>query len=125
MAITWYNEKQKDGIATLYESNITLNKACLAKLEMAYNVKLGIDYEQNIVIIKPISKDLSLRGDIPEKELYKITIRASYGRISNKEFMNEIQRFKNISLLHGPLKFKTHWDDNKKYLVIDLNKEEN
>ena len=124
MGIVWFNEKPKDGIATLYDSNITLNKTSIDNLEDTYSVMLGINYEEKKIVIKPLNKEQDQRGDIPERQRYKITIRASYGRISNKEFMKEIQDLACIDLAKGPRKFKTIWDSSEKILIIDLNKRE-
>lgn len=119
MGIVWFNERPKDGIATLYEGNITLNKVAIENLEDAFSVMLGIDYDKKLVYIKPLSKDQDQRGDIPEKSKYKITIRSSYGRISNKDFMQELSSIMNRNL-KNPVKCVTTWDFDEKVLIIDL-----
>ena len=119
MGIVWFNERPKDGIATLYEGNITLNKVAIENLEDAFSVMLGIDYDNKLVYIKPLSKDQDQRGDIPEKSKYKITIRSSYGRISNKDFMQELASIINRNL-KNPVKCVTTWDIDEKVLIIDL-----
>ena len=119
MGIVWFNERPKDGIATLYEGNITLNKVAIENLEDAFSVMLGIDYDNKFVYIKPLSKDQDQRGDIPEKSKYKITIRSSYGRISNKDFMQELASIINRNL-KNPVKCVTTWDIDEKVLIIDL-----
>ena len=119
MGIVWFNERPKDGIATLYEGNITLNKVAIENLEDAFSVMLGIDYDNKLVYIKPLSKDQDQRGDIPEKPKYKITIRSSYGRISNKDFMQELASIINRNL-KNPVKCVTTWDIDEKVLIIDL-----
>ena len=119
MGIVWFNERPKDGIATLYEGNITLNKVAIENLEDAFSVMLGIDYDNKLVYIKPLSKDQDQRGDIPEKSKYKITIRSSYGRISNKDFMQELASIINRNL-KNPVKCVTTWDFDEKVLIIDL-----
>lgn len=121
MAIVWFNEKPKDGIATLYEGNITLNKVAIENLCDAYSVMLGIDYEEKHIYIKPLTKDQDQRGDIPEKNKYKITIRASYGRITNKDFMGEISQLIKRDL-QTPVKCNTRWLENEKLLQINLRK---
>ena len=119
MGIVWFNERPKDGIATLYEGNITLNKVAIENLEDAFSVMLGIDYDNKLVYIKPLSKDQDQRGDIPEKSKYKITIRSSYGRISNKDFMQQLASIIKRNL-KDPVKCVTTWDFDEKVLIIDL-----
>lgn len=120
MSIEWYDAYSKDGVATLYENNITLNKNTIRNIEDAYSVMLGIDYDNKKVIIKPLTKEMDLRGDIPSTQKYKITIRSSYGRISNKEFMRKIEKIGGFSLMNEPKKFPAVWDDSKKIIIIEM-----
>ncbi len=122
MNITWFNENQKSLISTIHDNNITLNKTCINVIEHAYRVMLGLDYDNKIVYIKPLSKEESIRGDIHEKEQYKITIKSSYARVSNKSFINEIKKLLGLDDLSNPQKFITSFDDVQKTLKIDLTK---
>lgn len=122
MSITWFNENQKSLISTIQNNNITFNKTCLNFIQHAYSVMLGVDYDNNIVHIKPLSKEDATRGDITEKEQYKITIKSSYARVSNKMFINEIKKMLKIDDLTDPKKFITLYDEYNKTLIIDLNK---
>lgn len=120
MSIIWFNEKPKDAIATLYEGNITLNKPACSFMEHAYSVMLGLDVSAKMIVIKPLSKELDQRGDIPANRRYKITLRSSYGRISNKSFMQEIEKLAGIDLTVGAKKYPAEWDDKEHVLRIDL-----
>ncbi len=123
MSIQWFNEKQKSLVSTIQNNNITFNKTCVNIIEHAYSVMLGLDYDNKVVHIKPLSKEDATRGDITTKEQYKITIKSSYARVSNKLFINEIKKMLGISDLTDPKKFNTSYDEQKKTLLIDLNKE--
>ncbi|MBP5446343.1 MAG: hypothetical protein J6Y28_09250 [Acholeplasmatales bacterium] len=122
MSIEWFDSSSKDGIATLYESNITLNKNTIRNIEDAYSVMLGIDAEKKQVVIKPLNKEQDMRGDIPQTHKYKITIRSSYGRIANKDFMRKIEKIGGFTL-SVPKKFKTIYDDDNNLVIIDLGEE--
>lgn len=122
MAIMWFNDSIKDMIATIASSNITLNKVACNQIEGAYNVMLGISADDRKVYIKTINKELALRGDIPKNHLYNITIRSSYARITNKEFIKEISKYMNISF-DSPKKYLMTYDTKEGSLIIDLNKE--
>ncbi|MFI3252099.1 MAG: hypothetical protein R3Y60_03045 [bacterium] len=122
MNIVWYNENQKTLISTIQNNNITLNKTCVTLLEHAYSVMLGLDYENKVVYIKPLSKEEATRGDITEKEQYKITVKSSYARVSNKNFINEIKKVLGISDLTDPKKYIASFDDYSRSLKIDLNR---
>lgn len=122
MPIEWFSSYSKDGIATLYESNITLNKNTIRNIEDAYSVMLGIDKDNKHIVIKPLNKEQDQRGDIPSTQKYKITIRSSYGRIANKDFMRKIENVGGFKLTE-PKKFPTFYDEFNHLVIIDLKEE--
>ena len=124
--IKWFDmdKKAKNYIATIYDSNITLNKHACDLIESTYTVMLGIDYVNKALFIKPLNKDVATRGDIPSSSQYNITIRSSYGRISNVDFVKEIKGILGIdSLKTNPKKFNVEFIETNKILKIDLTKE--
>lgn len=124
MSITWFNEKLKELIVTISNNSLTLNKPACDLISTAYNVMLGINYDEEKVYIKPLNKDECLRGTIPESSRYAITIRDSYARISNKDFINQINKIiKADDLKDNPKKFYVSWDEENKSLMLDLGKE--
>jgi len=126
MSFVWASKKPRDGIATLYESNITLNKAASTHFERAYSVLLGYDPEGQRIAVKPISKEEVELGTISEEKRHKITVKSSYARVSNKKFMKEVAQYTDLDLADGKsFKFKAIWSKPDSALVIDLtNKEE-
>ena len=120
MAITWFNEKPKEGVATLSSNSITLNKTATTFFEHAYSVMLGINEGNQQIVIKPLLKAEAMRQDIPQRKKYRITVRASYARISNKAFMSEISELFNIDLSEEAKKFPTSWDKKEGIFCIDL-----
>jgi len=125
MSFIWASKKPKDGIATIYESNITLNKAASSHFEKAYNVLLGLDLETKRVAVKPISKEEYDIGAIPAEKRHKITVKASYARVCNKKFLKEVAQLANLDLNeNNSFKFKTKWNSEESLLVIDLNQPE-
>ena len=114
MSFIWASKKPNDGVATLYESNITLNKAASSHFEKAYNVLLGLDTESKRVAVKPISKEEFDIGAIPAEKRHKITVKASYARVCNKKFLKEVAQIANIELKdNNSFKFKTTWNLNQ------------
>lgn len=125
MSFEWTSKKPNDGIATLYESNITLNKSASSHFDHAYSVLLGLDRDGLLVAVKPISKEEFQLGAIPEEKRHKITVKPSYARVCNKRFMKEISEVANIDLIDNKsFKFKTTWSKEDHALIIDLNKTE-
>ena len=125
MSFIWASKKPKDGIATLYESNITLNKAASSHFENAYNVLLGLDPETNRIAVKPITKEEFDIGAIPQEKRHKITVKASYARVSNKKFIKEVATLLGIDLSNNnSFKYKTKWSAEESLLIVDLNQPE-
>lgn len=124
MGYEWTSRKPIEGVATIYESNITLNKSASAHFGHAYCVLLGMDKEENKIAIKPVTKQEFERGTIPEEKRHKITVRSSYARVSNKRFIEKAAKTAGLELHeNNALKFKTMWNDEQDALIIDLNQE--
>ena len=47
--ITWFNVKAKNGVASLYNNNITLNTTAMYPFEDAHRVQVGLDDNGNII----------------------------------------------------------------------------
>ncbi len=125
MSFIWTSKKPKEGIATFYESNITLNKSASSHFDYAFSVLLGLDTKEMKIALKPISKEEHELGAIPEEKRHKITVKPSYARVCNKKFMNEISKLIGIDLTNNKsFKFKTNWSKEDSALVIDLSQEE-
>jgi hypothetical protein len=123
MEITWFNEKPKDLVVTLAAGNITLNKPATTFFENAYSVMLGFDKDKSIIVIKPLNKEESMRHDIPDKSKYKITVRSSYSRVTNKAFMDIISEMMQLNFDNEVHKFKATWESKNHILVVDLKEE--
>ncbi len=121
----WVSRKKTDEIATIYDSNITLNKSATSFLEKAFIVLLGIDKEKHLIAIKPIKKgDIELEY-IPKEQRHNITIKSSYSRISNKHFIEDVSKLIPLDFEEkNYYKFSAYWSDSEQSLIIDLNKGE-
>jgi hypothetical protein len=120
MSFQWFNEKPKEVIVTLASGNITLNKQASTYFEHAFNVMLGVDATTQKIAIKPLSKAEAMSHAIPDNKKYKITIRSSYARITNKGFMEEIMALSGLNLSEESIKYPAIWDNKEQLLVIDL-----
>jgi len=117
MEIKWLNVRDKEGSASFYNTNITLNTVASTPFEYAYRVQIGFDTNNN-VIIQPLSKDKVLRGDLDEYGLLKIAVKKTYSRISNTEIMKQIGKHLNVEYSKEPIKYRTYWNDNENVLII-------
>jgi hypothetical protein len=117
MGIQWFSAKEKEGSASFYSTNITLNTVAAVPFEYAYRVQVGIDDDYNIVI-EPLSKDRVLKGDLDEYAIQKISVKKTYARISSTALMKMIAKALNIELGDNPTRFDTSWDEKKNLLTI-------
>ena len=53
--IKWINVKAKNGVASLYSNNITLNTTAMYPFEIAHKVQVGLTDDGNVVI-QPLTK---------------------------------------------------------------------
>ncbi|MGE4320322.1 MAG: hypothetical protein AB7E61_02600 [Acholeplasmataceae bacterium] len=120
MDITWFNEKPKDCVVTIGNGSLTLNKPATMFFENAYSVMLGVNHTDKLLFIKPLNKERSMMHDIPANSKYKITIRNSYSRVTNKSFLEEIVDWFSIDVINTVFKFKANWDSKQEVLTVDL-----
>ena len=119
MSIIWFNEKPKDCVATITASNITLNKPASNYFVDVYAVMLGIDKSDGEILIKPIDRTTIENKSISKADYYKITIKSSYGRVTNKAFIELISSEFNLQI-ENPQKFSACWDEKEKLLRIKI-----
>ena len=87
--IKWFNVKAKNGVASLYSNNITLNTTAMYPFEDAYKVQVGLD-DNNNIIIQPLIKSVVESGDLDESCLLKLERNKSFARISSTTLMKQI-----------------------------------
>ena len=115
--IKWFNVKAKNGVATLYSNNITLNTTAMYPFEDAHRVQVGLDDNGNIVI-QPLTKAVVESGDLDESCLLKLERHKSFARISSTSLMKHIGEVLNISLSKTPVQYETSWDPEANVLTI-------
>lgn len=117
--IKWFDAKERNGSASLYSNNITLNTTAMYPLDYAFRVLVGLTDEKNIVI-KPVSKNEVESGTLDESRLLKLERHKSFARISSSILMRQISEVLNLELSKSAIKFETSWDDNENVLVINI-----
>lgn len=120
--IKWFNVKDRNGVASLYSNNITLNTTAMYPLDFAYKVQVGLDDDKNI-IIKPLTKEAVESGILDECCLLKLEIHKSFARISSTILMKQIGEELHLSLSNkSSIQFETRWDSVENILIIMVNK---
>jgi len=115
--IKWFNVKAKNGVASLYSNNITLNTTAMYPFEDAHKVQVGLDDNGNIVI-QPLSKAIVESGDLDESCLLKLERHKSFARISSTSLMKQISEALGITLSKVPVQYETSWDSVENVLTI-------
>ena len=122
MAITWFGIKEREGIASFYANNITLNTVASYPLLEAYRVQVGKDDSGRLLIV-PVSKEKAESGVYDEYALLPYEVRRSFSRINSASLMRQIESAYGMQFGKEPKKFKTSWDEVKNILYVDLSKE--
>ena len=117
MAVKWFSAREKNGTASFYNSNLTLNIVASVPFEYAYRVQVGIDDDKNIVI-QPLSKERVERGDLDEYAIQKISVKKTYARISSTSLMKSIGEALGVEFTDSPMKYLTQWDEVENILTI-------
>lgn len=115
--IKWFNVKAKNGVASLYSNNITLNTTAMYPFEDAYKVQVGLDDNNNIVI-QPLIKSVVESGDLDESCLLKLERNKSFARISSTTLMKQIGEVIGETLSKTPIQYETSWDSEANVLTI-------
>ena len=115
--IKWFNVKAKNGVASLYSNNITLNTTAMYPFEDAHKVQVGMDDNGNIVV-QPLSKAVVESGDLDESCLLKLERHKSFARISSTSLMKQIGEAFGIALSKSPVQYETSWDPEANVLTI-------
>jgi hypothetical protein len=124
MSVQWFSKKETELIATIYDSNITLNKVASDYFKTAYSVMLGFDEFNAHVLVKPLDKDATRLGHIPEDQRNTISVWQSSARIANKAFVSRISSLTGLEFKKSKAhKFKAEWDTKQIVLRINLQEE--
>ena len=115
--IKWFNVKAKNGVASLYNNNITLNTTAMYPFDIAHKVQVGLSEDGNIVI-QPLTKAFIETGNLDESCLLKIERHKSFARISSVTLMKQIGDVLNIELSKSPIQYETSWDPEANVLTI-------
>lgn len=119
--IEFFDIDTSKGTASIYENHITFNKAMLQYLEDAYKVRVGIDKENNSVLVFIINKDYALSGEIPETSLLSISVSKTYARVCSRALIEYISNIFGIKVEKKDyIRYNAVYDEKKKAIIIDM-----
>lgn len=121
MNFEWSTNDISKKTVTIYNSNLTLNKAACQYFENVQFVLLGLDREKNLLGIKPIDKEQLDANIYQEEQLHRISIGKSYGRISNKNFITNLMKEYNLETNESQgIKYTATFDVIHQILLVNL-----
>src|SRR5690554_2754371 len=123
MDIQWFSTSMQ-GIATIYETNITLNTVATNNFKNFYTTLIGYDHDSDAVIIKGITKEEITLDLYKGLDTHPISIKPSYGRINGKKIIENIMAFHPLDFsVKKYYKFNCEWIQKDKLLKIYLSEE--
>lgn len=123
MDVQWFSKNNK-GIATIYETNITLNTIASNHFKNAYRTLIGYEEKSQSIVIKAINKEEILLGLYKDVETHTVSIKPSYGRINGKKIIQNLLEFHHLDFSTKPFhKFECEWDPKDRVLRIFLERE--
>lgn len=121
MGFQWTTNDIATMTISIYETNLTLNKAACKHFEEVTHVLLGFDDSTNQIAIKPVTKEDIDNEIYPTTQLHRISLGKSYGRITNKNFIENIsQRFNLDFHKNQCYKFQAKYDVIHQMMIIQL-----
>lgn len=125
MNFEWSTNEVTSLIVSIYETNLTLNRAACQHFEDVNHVLLGIDREAHCIGIKPVSHEEIAQEIYPASQLYKISIGKSYGRITSKPFVEKLKTLLSLDFHQTTcFKYLASYDVIHGILIIDYEKGE-
>lgn len=120
MKIEWFNRNDNLSAVTIYENNICLNKQASNYFLDAYAVAVGVDCDTNNIVIKNVSKEEYDSSLIDKSSLSKIAIKSSYGRITGKKIIDQINEILGLDFSQqAAYKYDAKWNTGSKILIIE------
>ena len=121
--IQWFSKNEKNAIGTIYNSNITINKAGMEMLQDAYAVLLGLDSDDEKIAFQPITRDQYDSKAYPEENMFLLSGGKTYVRVSSTEFVSKVSHLLGYDFKKGPRKYSCYYDQHEGLLILDLKKE--
>lgn len=119
--LEFFDLENHNGIASIYESHITLNKTLLKYFEDAYKVRVAFDKDDKAIYIFLINKDYALSGELPETSLMSISTSKTYVRVCSRALIEHICKLFALQIpKKSYLRYDAYYDEQKKAIVIKL-----
>lgn len=117
-----YDDNQ--GVASIYDNHITLNKSLLKYFSDAYRVRIAVDKDKQEVFIFVVSKDYALSGELINSSLLNISLSKTYARVCSRPLIEYLSNVFNFKLGKKEFKrYKAWYDEEKKVIIVNMREE--
>lgn len=121
--IQWFSKNEKSAFATIYSTNITINKTGSEMIKDAYAVMLGLDEDDYKIALQPISQDEYEKKEYPVDNMFVLSGGKTYARVSSTDFVEKVSSLMGCNYKEKTRKYSCFYDQHEKLLIIDLKKE--
>ena len=120
MGVKWIEKVEESGSAILFPNYLMTNKEFKNKFDGKYSALTGLDDENDLIILKPLTLDEDLDAKYQNSLKLKINMQRSYIRFGNTKAVSLIASLIHVDVPKSGLKGVSHWDDKLEALVVDL-----
>ena len=121
MNIEWFNKEQKESAVTIYYNNITLSKQATLLFSNAYEILAGINKDTNQLVFKKVMQEDVENRKYNQEDIYKLTVKPSYGRINSRQLINNICKYLNLDFTKKTsYKFDARWNNGNNMLIVNV-----
>lgn len=119
--VEWFNNKQKESAVTIYYNNITFNKQTTMLFNNAYGIIVGIDRDTEQLVFKKVTQEEIENEKYYHEDIYKLTIKPTYGRINSRQLVNNICKYFNLDFTNKvSYKFSAIWNNGYNMLIVNI-----
>ena len=119
--VEWFNNKQKESALTIYYNNITFSKQTTMLFNNAYGIIVGIDRDTEQLVFKKVTQEEIENEKYYHEDIYKLTIKPTYGRINSRQLVNNICKYFNLDFTNKvSYKFSAIWNNGYNMLIVNI-----
>lgn len=119
--IEFFDSNTNFGTVTFYDRHLLFNSKFIRYFEDVFRVRVGIDKDNDEVIVFLYDKDYALSGEIKESTLLPVSVSKSYVRVASKQLIEYLSSAFGLKIEKGQsIQFQAEYECNKKCVIIHM-----
>jgi hypothetical protein len=87
----------------------------------AYGIIVGIDRDTEQLVFKKVTQEEIENEKYYHEDIYKLTIKPTYGRINSRQLVNNICKYFNLDFTNKvSYKFSAIWNNGYNMLIVNI-----